>query len=306
MTTPQRRAVAVVLGLAVVLGTVLLLTSGSGGRGDEQRLSVRGRAASAPTTIALPPVTTEAPETSGTTIPLVPLTTGVPVPDAVEPPPTTAAPTATRGTPRTTVAAGGSGAPATAPAGATTVTGAGAVLTRPADPGLRTVDKAKGCNSAHDPGWSVEKCGALRSGSTVLLWVVETKGKGRRTLVLKEQPNAKWAVVLAVKDDTGAAFSSVGVRGEDVSGDGQPELLFGFHRRGSEGRMSVDVVDASTSVVVHRELTKGSVRAAGGRLETWTAAEEGFDQVVISFAGGAWKASAPKRVAGGAVPPSMI
>jgi hypothetical protein len=113
-------------------------------------------------------------------------------------------------------------------------------------------------------------------------------------------------VALAARDDQGTAFSSVGVRGEDVSGDGQPELVFGFHRRGADRALAVDVVDASPAVVVHRELTSGVARVAKGQLDTWAAAGDGFDHVVVRFSAGAWRASPPKRVARSDVPPGMI
>lgn len=306
MTTLQRRILATVASLGFLLTTVLVLTGGAGG--DGERLAVEAGPAKTTTTTTTTTSTTadeaatsEA-ESAETTVPLVPLTTGVPIPNADQAPPPTRPPSATPGVPRT--AGESTGASAT---GAAKVGPEGAVLTRPSDTSTtRPVDKAKGCHSANDPGWRVEECGALRSGGTVLLWLVESRGGGTRTLVLREQTAGRWAVVLAAKDDSGSLFSSVGVRGEDVSGDGQPELVFGFHRRGGQRVLAVDVVDASPAVVVHRELAQGTARAAKGRLDTWAAAGDGFDHVVIRFADGAWRASPPQRVARGDVPPGMV
>lgn len=303
----QRRVLGVVGGLAAILVLVLVLTSGGPDRSDGQRLAVRGRAENAPSTSSAP--TTEPPV--ATTLPLVPVTTGVPVPDAVEAPPATAPPSATPAAsgaaPGPTVV-GAAAAGAGAAPGASTVDGRGAVLTRPADTtATRPVDKGKGCNSANDAGWKIANCGALRSSGTVLLWVVETKGKATRVLVLKEQTAGNWSTVLQAADDAGTAWTSVGVRGEDVSGDGQPELVFGFHRQGADRVVSMDVVDAaSNGVVVHRNLTRGVVETAKGRVSTWSAAGDGYDEVVIRFSGGAWKASAPKRVDRGAVPAPTV
>ncbi len=303
---PQRRLLAALLGLTVLVALGLVLSRVGGG--DDERLAVRGRAENAPTTEPeVAPSSTVVDPATATTVKLVPLTTGVPIPNSIEQPPPTTAPTATPGAPR----AGTSGSTATSPmaasAGSSAVGPTGAVLTRPTDTTTtRPVDKAKGCNSANDPGWEISECGALRSGGSVLLWLVETKGKGIRTLVLREQTAGRWVVVLAARDDNGKAFSEVGVRGEDVSGDGQPELVFGFHRRGDDKVLAVDVVDAPPAVVVHRDLVQGSATATKGRLDTWAANGDAFDQVAIRFISGQWQASAPQRVARSAVPPSSV
>lgn len=294
------------LSLCLALVAVLLVASRDGGERD--RLAVEGRAEDAPPQSEPAPEPSSPPEAdSGTTVPLVPVTTGVPVPDAVEAPPPTAAPSATPGTPRARSDSSATGSAAGTPGDGDVVTGTGAVLTRPPDTTTtRPVDKAKGCHSAADPGWTIQDCGALRSGGGVLLWVVESKGKGLRTLVLRERTSGRWTVVLSALDDQGSTFSAVGVRGEDVSGDGHPELVFGFHRRDRERTLAVDVVDASPAVVVHRELPQGAARVSKGQLDTWAAAGDGFDHVVIRYASGAWRAGRPTRVARADVPPSMV
>jgi hypothetical protein len=303
VTVAQRRVLGVVGGLAVIVVLLLLLTGTEPFGDDGERLAVRGVAENAPSTSEV--TTTTADPSTDTTVPLVPVTTGVPVPNAVQPPPPTAPPTATPAAPRT--ASGTTGVSA-APAGTTTVDGKGALLARPSNTtATRPVDKAKGCNSANDAGWKVVNCGALRSSGTVLLWVVETKDRATRVLVLKEQTAGNWSTVLAAADDAGTAWTSVGVRGEDVSGDGQPELVFGFHRQGTDRAVSMDLVDAATAtVVVHRDLTRGVVETAKGRVSTWSAAGDGYDEVVIRFITGAWRATAPKRVDRGAVPAPSV
>ena len=302
MTVAQRRVLGVVGGFAAILLVVVLLTRGGGD--DGARLEVRGRAEDAPPTSST--TTTEA--GPATTLPLVPVTTGVPVPNAVQPPPPTAPPSATPASPGSTPGPTIAGSSGSSTNGATTVDGKGAVLARSANStATRPVDKAKGCNSANDAGWKVANCGALRSSGTVLLWVVETKGAATRVLILKEQTAGNWSTVLSAADDAGTAWTSVGVRGEDVSGDGQPELVFGFHRHGADRVVSLDVVDAATAtVVVHRDLTKGVVETAKGRVSTWSAAGDGYDEVVIRYTGGAWRASAPTRVDRGAVPAPTV
>jgi hypothetical protein len=295
MSVAQRRVLAVVGALVVISGLVFVLTLGDGGGGnEEQRLAVEGATVDATSTTTTAPAPT-------TTLPLVPITTGVPVPNATEAPPPTAPPSATPAAPRGTTTAAPTGA---APAGATPVDGTGAVLARPAGAPLRPVDKAKGCNSANDAGWSVDQCGALKTNGTVLLWVVERKGAATRALVLKEQTAGQWALLLRAADDPGTAWTKVGVHAEDISGDGQPELVFGFHGAAADKPLAVDLVDANANVAVHRGLAKGVVQTAKGSLTTWTAAGDGFDQQTVSYAGGRWLASVPQRVAKSSVPPA--
>ncbi len=287
--TRRRRTIAVigVVALALIASAVIVARS----RGtDTERLAADGPA-------AVTTSTTTADGDPTTTVPLVPLTTGVPIPDAVEAPPATEAPSATPASPRAASAGTSVG---------TEVTAAGAVLTRSPSGATRRVDKAKGCTSATADGWTIEDCGALRTSGTVLVWLVEAKGKASRALVLKEQTAGRWLIVLSAADVDGRSFTRIGVRGEDVSGDGQPELVFGFHRRDDASTLAVDVVDGAPSVVAHTDLAKGSARVAAGALTTWSSATDGFDEVEIRHAGGAYRASAARRVPASAVPQSMI
>lgn len=279
-----------------MLVAALITAALNGGGGDEQRLAVKGRATEATTT------TSEAPVSTDTTFVLVPVTTGVPVPTT----PTTAA--RAKGGVTVTPAQPAPPAPAPAPGGPPALTGEGAVLAPPSPPSpTRAIDKAKGCKSAGDAGWTIVDCGALRTSGTVLVWLVESRGKGLRALVLKEQAPGQWATVLRAPDDDGTRFSSIGVRGEDVSGDGQPELAFGFHRRGNDRVLAFDLVEASGAVTVHRDLPQGSVTLAKGELSTWAATADGRAQrTVIRHVGGAWRAVASEAVDRAAVPPSMV
>jgi hypothetical protein len=303
VTTPQRRALTVLGGTVVLVALILLLTRSTGGDGP-QRLAVEGRTEDAPSTTTSSTLLdggTGDPDTTDTTVPLVPITTGVPIPDAVEAPPVTAEPSATPAAPPGPAGGGGGSA------AGTVVTADGATIARSPSGAVRSVDKAKGCTSATADGWKQTGCGALRTSGTVLLWVVETKGKASRALVLKEQTEGRWAVVLSAADVDGTAFSKIGVRGEDVSGDGQPELVFGFHRKDGASTLSMDVVDATPAVVAHRDLAKGVVQLAKGEITTWAATADGAaDEVHIRYASGAYRAGAAQKVARSAVPASMI
>lgn len=313
VTTAQRRTLTVLGGVVVLVALVLALTS-TGGDGGAERLAVEGRTGGSASTTTSSTVLvggTGEDDATATTVPLVPLTTGVPIPEPDEAPPVTAPPSATPVAGPSGGSAGATGAtpsPAGADAGGTVVTAEGATITRSPSGAVRTVDKAKGCNSAAAPGWNLQNCGALKTSGTVLLWLVESKGKTTRALVLKEQTDKKWAVVLSAADVDGTAFSKIGVRGEDVSGDGQPELVFGFRRKDAAGTLSMDVVDATPAVVAHRNLAKGVVQVDKGVITTWAAASGGgdYDQVEIRYRSGAWRAGPARRVARSAVPASMI
>jgi hypothetical protein len=291
VTRGQRRILGALGGLAVVAISVLWLART--GRGDE-RLAVEGRAQEATTTSARPPVSTE------TTYALVPVTTGVPIPNADQAPPPTTAPSATPAASKPT------NPPVTS---SPALTADGAVLARPsAAAPPRTIDKAKGCNSAADPGWNVKECGALKTSGLVLVWVVQTKGSGLRATVLREQTAGQWTVVLSASDDAGTSFSSIGVRGEDISGDGQPELAFGFHRKTADRVLAIDVVDgANVSVALHRELPRGSARVAKGELATWSGSSDtAFEPQQIRVLSGAWRVVATEPADKASVPPTML
>jgi hypothetical protein len=182
------------------------------------------------------------------------------------------------------------------------------VLQRPAASAPRPIDKAKGCNSAADAGWAVKECGALKTNEMVLVWLVESRGKGLRALVLREQTAGQWTVVLSAADDAGSTWSSIGVRGEDLTGDGQPELAFGFHRLGNDRLLQIDIVEAPTvAVTLHGELGRGSARLAKGELATWAALSDAtFQHQRIRRESTGWRAVATQEVDKAAVPPSMI
>lgn len=283
-------ALIVLLGAAVAVGGE---DGGPAGGGDGAPSSKQESASSdaeTTSTAAEPPPSTE------TTYALLPVTSGVPIPTvpttAPAPPPTAApAPVPTAGV----VTAG---PPVLGPQGA--------LLAAPGTPAPRTIDKAKGCNSAVDPGWRVVQCGALRTKGMVLLWVVEARDKGLRALVVREVTPGQWAVVLSAADDDGSAWSSVGVRAEDVSGDGQPDLAFGFHRRTADKVLAVDVVEAPGTVVLHQEVPGGVAQLAKGELALWRVLPDRAEHLVVRFDGTAWRLVSTTPVEKASVPPSML
>lgn len=323
MTRFQRLVLGTVGGLialAFVAWAIVAATGGAGGRAEIEQLTAGPGPEDERSTGATDDGGDDGdePDTTDTTYALVPVTGGPPLPTTTAKPPPKPPP------PPPEVAAG-AGATNSAPSQTTNATtggpppppalGAdGAILAKPPPPDAdrtRTVDKAKGCHSAVDAGWKVVQCGALKRSDVVLLWVVEQhpKTKGLRALVLRERTAGQWVTVLRAHDDDNKSFSSIGVRGEDVSGDGQPDLVFGFHRRTGDKAVGVDVVDGPGTVTLHRDLPgpTTSVHANKGQLDTWASQTDGTAlHQTIKVMGGAWRVAASEPVPRSSVPPSMV
>ena len=135
------------------------------------------------------------------------------------------------------------------------VTGAGAVLAKPAAAGPPRTMSALGCKSLGDDGWTVADCGRAATRGSHLVWLVETKGsKGRRVLVFRPSAGATtYEVVLEARDDLGQKWSAAAARVVDLSGDSFEEVVVGF-RSVANGPLLLDVVEGTGSVVVHRDL----------------------------------------------------
>jgi len=244
-----------------------------------------------------------------TTLPLVPVTGGAPLPPTSTTPPSVPLPT-----PEQIAAAVPTTTPQTAPPGAPAggsipppLTGEGALLVRPASDTVRPIDKAKGCNSAVDPGWRIVDCGALRRDDAILVWTVQSNGSALRATVLRERTAGEWLTVLMASDDAGTRWSKIGVRGEDVSGDGRPDLVFGFRSRADDRALAVDVVDGPGTVGLHRLLPRGAVRVEKGALHGWAALADGsYEHTTWKWLADAWRVAAAERVRADAVPPSMV
>ena len=292
MTRAQRRLIAGVASLIAVV-SVAWIAAAAGSDGEPGPVArVMGR------------TDDRTSETTDTTLPLIPVTSGRPLATTSSVPPSVPLPSAEQvAAAAPTTAAPASGGPPPPPA----LTADGAILTRPADATTRPVDKAKGCNSANDAGWRIVECGALKRDDGVLLWVVQSRGAGLRALVLREQTAGNWLPVLAAADDAGTRWSKIGVRGGDVSGDGRADLVFGFHAKSADRALAVDVVDGPGVVTLHRLVPRGTVRLAPGELHEWAALGDGsFEHSTIKVLAGAWRIASSERVAAAAVPPSMV
>jgi hypothetical protein len=211
--------------------------------------------------------------------------------------PTTAAP-ATTATPTTVVFP--------------VVTGQGAVLRPPATAETRTVPLNTGCEGLGDPGWTVA-CGTANARGGVLAWVVESMSTAggetaRRAMVFRRGAGGQqWSLVLQASDDSGAQFTAIRARVEDLSGDGPSEIAFGFTRVGASGVLAVDVVEGPGNLVVHRELPRGVARVSSGQLDTWRrSSSTQYAHEVIQFRDNAWRIVASASVPASDVPPSQL
>ena len=292
MTRAQQWTVGIVglLMAATVAGLGLVTGDGRGPNGDE--VKVLGAVLDEPARTADRPSSTRS-AGPPSTYAMVPVPPAEPVPTTEPPPPViTVRQPPRRATP----------APQGVAAGAD-----GAVLTAVGAPPARAVDKARGCHSAADPGWSIVDCGALQSQGMVMIWLIESRGAGRRVLVLREQTGGLWVPALAALDDDGSRFESIAVKGEDVSGDGQPDLTFGFRRKAPGRMLDVDVVTAPGVVGLHRSLNGGSARLAKGQVDTWDLQPDGVTALHSTFRfSGSWRMASSSPVPAAAVPASMV
>ena len=245
--------------------------------------------------------TTAAAPDSATTFALLPVGGGSPLPT------TTTSPA----TPRVVVTT------TTVPPPAPVVTGAGAVLTPPAGPLDRSMPDGS-CRDLADPGFAAD-CGPAQTGSADLVWLTESgPGGGLRAYVFRHGTGKSWSAVLSVTDDTGTRFAHIKVRVGDPAGNGYQQLAFGFLEQGSGAVLSVDLVDGTGVVVVHRRLDHGSARVSTGELDDWSAAPappatqqpaccpSTFSHGVVRYTDGAWRLVSASNVSSSAVPPSEL
>ena len=285
MTKRQRMILIGAGGAASLLALVLLLVALTGG-GDDDDADVASRGESSTTassstssTQALDPVTS-ASTSSSTSTSAPPTTAPVPPPPPEQPP----------------------------------LSADGAVLQRPAVAPPRTYDDAEGCASLADRGpWQVE-CDLVTAKGVDLAWMVaEHRATGElRSYVFRRLVGQQWTVALSAEDADPIEIAGVVVRTEDASGDGQPEIVFGFRHQGTGQILELDVVEAPGKVVLHRELDKGSATVRAGQIDDWSAQFDADDanccpstflHTVIRFTDGAWRLVEQQQIAPDQQPP---
>jgi len=255
---------------------------------------------------ALPPPATPAASPAGSA--------SSPTPAATSAAPSVPATTAATA-PASSAATTGSAAPASAQPGLV-LTGAGSALT---PPGAKTVkmlgDATYACNdrSLTDAGFASGQCISTSSkvGNAVVL--TETMGSQERTLAYTLRGRQATLALREVRTvtpatDNGSPSGSTSVSVSDLAGDGQSKLVV-LTPQGSDTTQvaAVDVVEASGTVVLHRDLKGGTARKApvGGGLETFTPAAGGKVQdTVIRFTDGQWRLASSRTIDTTEVPTS--
>jgi len=266
-------------GAAGLLALVLLLVALTGGDDDDGDVASGGSSStsassSTSSTQAVDPVTSAPSSSSSSTSMTAPATTAPVPPPAPAPPPLSAD---------------------------------GAVLQRPAVSPPRTYDDAEGCQSLADQGpWQVE-CDLVTAKGIDLAWMVaEHRATGElRAYVFRRLVGRQWTVALRAEDADPIEVAGIVVRTEDVSGDGQPEIVFGFRHQGTGQILEVDVVEAPGQVVLHRGLDKGTAAVRPGQIDDWAAQFDADDpnccpsmflHSTIRFIDGAWRVAEQQQV----------
>jgi hypothetical protein len=146
-------------------------------------------------------------------------------------------------------------------------------------------DDAVGCDSIATRSGAASACDRLSLGGVNVAWVIDAQGGAT---VLQNDPGSDEPGTWNVELETSSTPSRPPLV-TDVTGDGQPELVFGF-RNGST--LAVDVVeirDGNAGVVLHLDLPSGRVTAGDGQLDVWQQAGGGdFEHWTVRRDGGRW------------------
>lgn len=188
------------------------------------------------------------------------------------------------------------------------VTAQGAVLKPPAKPSSRKFPGGSDCTVLLERR-QMGGCGTVAAKGATLYWVVEpTAAGGRRASVYRAASGGTVTLVLQAVDDKGVDMAEVRALSEDVSGDGAPDIVFGFHRKGATAVLSLDVVEGPGTVTLHRDYGRGSVKVAPGQIDGWgsSAAPGGFTHESIRKVADAWRVVASTPAKESEVPKSHV
>jgi hypothetical protein len=158
----------------------------------------------------------------------------------------------------------------------TVVTSQGATLEAAPQPTVQsTQGPSTDCHGLGDAGFTVDDCGRVEMAGGTRVWLVETKPataasapfKPLRAYVMHfSQGRGAWLVDLRHADDAGQTVTGVRVREADLTGDGKPELVFGFRVSGSGAILAYDIVVDSAGgdpkVAASRQLSHGQATVA--------------------------------------------
>jgi hypothetical protein len=153
--------------------------------------------------------------------------------------------------------------------------------------GSRIVDGALGCDgySATAAVGSTESCERFDVGGTTVVWLRNIGGDDELMVQTDSDAGDEWNVAYSVA--AGGKLPKV----VDVTGDGQPELV--YSRRDDARTLELDVFQVSSGsadLTLHLTLPEGKARADDGVLNVWLANGDGgeFLHVVLDGSNG-WR-----------------
>lgn len=278
MSRFQRRLLAVVASLTVVVATAAAFAADRDPGSSRATIIASGSRAEAAD--AQPPdLAAVAPVHGGTPLPTT-------APPPTEAPSTTAAPTTTTAPPRALSPSGTAFGPAS-------------------DTAVRAYAAGQDCTAAAAPGWTARQCGVASSATGPTAWVIESKAKALRAVLLRSSGPGQWTPFLAASDDLGSRWSDIKARLSDGPNGSSDQLVgFGFHTK--EGTLSVDIV-RDQGVAAHADLGKGAARLPKAALDTWSLQGDGkYLHQTVRWREGAWRVVATETVSPGLVPPSHL
>ncbi|MCU1601199.1 MAG: hypothetical protein JWO22_1908 [Frankiales bacterium] len=194
----------------------------------------------------------------------------------------------------------------TASAALPVVDGSGSRFTAPNDPTVKQRQNGPPgdhCYGLADADFTTQSCQAFASKLGKAIAVVETRGPEERDLVWTVTDSRASLALRAVRtaSSSNGTGKQPGVTARvsivDLAEDTTPKAVFLTPKgSGYDAIASVDVVEASGMVVIHRDLNGGKAgRAAGGGLQTVvpTGGDKAVESV-IQFVNGAWRVTTRK------------
>lgn len=210
------------------------------------------------------------------------------------------------------------------PSAGTALTRAGAQL-RSATGDVYGMDPARGCRSLVRPGYT-GTCGIAEMRGSQTAWIVEAKpvqglassAQSLRILTFSGELNG-WVEQLRARDPQARKWGSIRVVARDLTGDGKPELVAGYHFLGSGGDLGIDIVvndDGVPVVAAHPDdAIHGSVVFRGPSLVQYMAQYPNhepnccplyFLRRTIRYVDGSWRVVRSQRVDPVGIPTSQV
>jgi len=210
------------------------------------------------------------------------------------------------------------------PSAGTLITPEGAQL-RSAAGDVYGIDPGKGCKSLIRAGYS-GTCGIADMKGSQTAWVVEadpvegwaSAAQSLRILTFSNELNG-WVEQLRARDPQARKWTGIRVVARDLTGDGKPELVVGYHYLGSGGDLGIDIVantDGVPIVAAHPDdAIHGAAVFRGATVEQYMAQYPNheanccppyFLKRDIRFVDGAYRVTSTAHVSPSEVPASQL